>query len=196
VSGGVKILAQCVSGAMVLAFCLSAQPAQTASEQKKRVGNWYYISGTDRMFKVPRFVGAVHDTQARSILTFTCQVRPGVRPGKKAKPMMGMTLSVPVGPRGEATPVKLRLDRMRALDTRWVTDANGESTFEHSARTDPLTLLSTIARRHHRRLIVESRALRLQFDLEGADEVLTQMRETCVKPTSRNKVKARKRRSK
>ena len=177
-------------------LCLGVQAAQSPPEQKKRVGNWYYISGADRMFKVPRFVGAVHDTQARSSLVFTCQGRPGAKAGRKAKPMMSLSLSVPVGPRGEIVPVRMRLDHMRALDTRWVTESNGESTFERGTHTDPLSLLSTIARRHHRHLLIETTTMHLQFDLEGASEVLTRMRETCVKPATRNKVKARKRRAK
>ena len=183
-------------GVLLFAGCLTVQAAQSVPEQKKRVGNWYYISGRDRMFKVPRFVGAVHDTTARSSLVFTCQGKPGAKAGRRPKPMMGLSLSVPVGPRGETVPVGVRLDGMRALDTRWTTGANGESTFEHSTQLDPLSLLSTIARRNHRRLWIETTAMRLQFDLDGAGEVLTRMRESCVKPSTRNKVKARKRRAK
>ena len=168
---------------LVFVCAFSAQAAQPPNppEQKSRVGNWYYIAGTDGMFRVPRFVGAVHDTQARTSLIFTCQGRPGVKPGAEP-PMMGMTLSDPIGARGATTRVTLRLDETPGFETTWITTADGESRLNETGRTDPLQLLFRIAGNKHRMLLMETQSRRLQFELSGASTVLFKMVDTCVKP--------------
>src|SRR4051812_13765918 len=83
-------------------------------DQKGRVGNWYYISGRDGLFHVPRFVGAVHDSEARTSLVFTCQGRPGAKPNSNAKPMMSLVLTRPIGSPGATTRIRMLLDDVPA----------------------------------------------------------------------------------
>jgi hypothetical protein len=193
-----KTISSCFGACLALIFVFSAQAAQTHTkpEIKGRVGNWYYIAGTDRMFHVPRFVGAVHDSQARTSLIFTCQGRPGVAPGENATPMMTMMLSDPIGRPGDTTLIKMRLDETSLFATKWVTTANRETRLDDSDPAEPLQLLFRIAGNKHRSLVMELQRKQLQFALEGASTVLFQMLDTCVKPAMGREAKARKRRQK
>lgn len=194
----IGIIRSCVGAFLAFVFVSSAHTAQTHSEPeiKGRVGNWYYISGTDKMFHVPRFVGAVHDSKARTSLIFTCQGRPGVAPGENATPMMSMTLSDPIGRPGDTTLIKMRLDETSLFATKWVTTANRETRLDDSDPAEPLQLLFRIAGNKHRSLVMDLQRKQLQFDLEGASTVLFQMLDTCVKPAMGREAKARKRRRK
>lgn len=107
--------------------------------------------------------------------------------------MMSMTLSPPIGAPGNTTLIKMRLDDAPGIDTRWVTNAAGETRIEESERADPLQLLFRIAGNNHRLLRMEARTRQLQFDLDGASTVLFQMLDTCVKPAMGIEVKSRKR---
>jgi hypothetical protein len=191
----VKTITSCLGVFLVFIF-VSAQAAQTHTkpEVKGRIGNWYYISGMDRMFHVPRFVAAVHDSQARMSLIFTCQVRPGVAPGENAKPMTSMILSDPIGRPGDKTLIKMRLDETSRFATKWVTTANRETRLDDTDLADPLQLLFRIAGNNHRWLMMELQRKQIQFDLEGASAVLFLMLDTCTKPATGRDAKARKRR--
>jgi hypothetical protein len=156
--------------------------APPVPDQKKRVGNWYYISGTDGMFRVPRFVAAVHDTTASTSLIFTCQVRPGVKPAQDVLPMMTAMLGTGVGRQGQQKTIKMRFDKTPVFDTTWVGEAADLSSLKDNAQADPLRLLLRIAGNKHRVLEMEWGAKRLDFDLDGATPVILQMFDTCIKP--------------
>jgi hypothetical protein len=191
-----KTVRSCLGAFLTCVFVSSAHTAQTHSqaETKGRVGNWYYIAGTDKMFRVPRFVTAVHDSEARTSLIFTCQGRPGVAPGENAAPMVSMMLSDPIGRPGAKTLIKMRLDGTSLFATKWVTTANLETRLDDSDPADPLQLLFRIAGNNHRWLMMELQRKQLQFDLDGASTVLFLMLDTCIKPTKGREAKARKRR--
>ena len=146
------------------------------------------------MFHVPRFVAAVHDSQARMSLIFTCQGRPGVAPRENTKPMMSMILSDPIGRPGDKTLIKMRLDETSRFATKWVTTANRETRLDDSDPADPLQLLFRIAGNNHRSLMMELQRKQFQFDLDGATAVLFLMLDTCIKPATGRDAKARKRR--
>jgi hypothetical protein len=192
----VKTISGCLGTFLAFVFvsCAHAAQTQTKPEVKGRIGNWYYISGTDQMFHVPRFVAAVHDSQARMSLIFTCQGRPGVAPGANAKPMMSMILSDPIGRPGDKTRIKMRLDETSLFATKWITTANRETRLDDSDPADPLQLLFRIAGNNHRWLMMELQRKQVQFDLDGARAVLFLMLDTCVKPAKSRDAKARKRR--
>src|SRR4051812_10305772 len=107
-----KFIKSCLAALLTCVVVSSAHTAQIQSqpETKGRIGNWYYISGTDKLFQVPRFVGAVHDNQARTSLIFTCQGRPGAAADQKSAPIVSMMLSDPIGRPGATTLIKMRLD--------------------------------------------------------------------------------------
>ncbi|MGZ5145920.1 MAG: hypothetical protein ACXWCP_20450 [Burkholderiales bacterium] len=158
--------------------------AQTnkVAEQKKRVGNWYYISGTDGMFRVPRFIAAVHDTTASTSLIFTCQLRPGVAPSKDTMPIMTAMLGLAVGRPGQKKIIKMRFDKTPVFKTTWVTEAADLTSLKDSFQTDPLRLLLTIAGNKHRLLQMSFGTRRLDFDLDGATAVIVEMFDACIKP--------------
>jgi hypothetical protein len=181
-------------GAFLLSVCVGAACAaegQKTTAQQNRVGNWYYISGSDGMFGVPRLVAAVHDTRARTSLVFTCQGRPGATAGAGEMPMMSLKLTEPIGSRGATTRVRMRLDDEQAFRTRWTTSAEGESALLESSQIDPLQLLFRMAGKKHRLLNVETSRKRLQFDLQGATPVLLEMLDRCVKPAAAPQTKTR-----
>jgi len=174
----------------VTLLCLGLSAAQAApraskAEEKGRVGNWYYISGQDGLFKVPRFVGAVHDKAARTSLVFTCQARPGVGSARRPRPLMELTLSEPIAEAGGSARLRMRLDNQVWFETKWTIGADGESTIEPSRRNDPLRLMQKMADKKHRVLYVETATQRLEFELDGADAVFARMMETCAKPPAR-----------
>ena len=158
---------------VALLLCLvcvtSVHAAQTTKvpEQKKRVGNWYFISGTDGMFRVPRFVAAVHDTTASTSLIFTCQLRPGVTPTKDTLPIMTAMLGVGVGRPGRRKIIKMRFDKTPVFKTTWITEAADLTSLKNSAQIDPLRLLLRIAGNNHRLLHMDLGSRRLDFDLDG-----------------------------
>ena len=199
-------MSRLVFGALLFSVCVGSAGAaqgQKTPGQQNRIGNWYYIAGSDGMFGVPRFVGAVHDTRARTSLVFTCQGRPGATAGESELPMMSLRLTEPVGTRGATTRVRMRLDDDQTFRTRWTTSADGESTLLESSQIDPLQLLFRMAGKKHRLLNVETSRKRLQFDLQGATPVLLEMLDRCVKPAAapetkkpQPEAKTRKRRAK
>jgi hypothetical protein len=193
-----KAIKSCLGALLACVLVSSGHTAQTHSppETKGRIGNWYYIAGTDKMFQVPRFVGAVHDSQARTSLIFTCQGRRGVAPDQKAAPIVSMMLSDPIGRPGAKTLIKMRLDGASLFATKWVTTANLETRLDDSDPADPLQLLFRIAGNNHRWLMMELHRTQLQFDLDGASTVLFLMLDTCVKPAAGRDPKTRKRRRK
>jgi hypothetical protein len=169
----------------VFFVCVAATyGAQTykVPEQKKRVGNWYYISGTDGMFRVPRFIAAVHDTTASTSLIFTCQLRPGVPPSKDTLPIMTTMLGLGVGRPGQKKIIKMRFDKTPVFKTTWVTEAVDLTSLQDSAQTDPLRLLLRIVGNKHRLLQMDLRTRRLDFDLDGATAVILEMFDACIKP--------------
>jgi len=174
-----------LNAACVFFVCVAATyGAQTNKvvEQKKRVGNWYYISGSDGMYGVPRFVAAVHDTTASTSLIFACQLRPGVAPGKDTMPIMNAMLGLAVGRPGQKKIIKMRFDKTPVFKTTWVTEAADLASLKDSFQTDPLRLLLTIAGNKHRLLQINLGTRRLDFDLDGATAVILEMFDACIKP--------------